>query len=94
MALALPTYTTPQGVAVPNAYAKIDFIIGNKTQMNVNVKIYATQAIADAVQPNPGQLASYLEQRTHTIQFTDGPTWTQVYTALKALPAYAGTTDC
>ena len=86
MALQLQI-TTPHGLTVPNAYAKISGFSGTKDYFIVNVDYFATQAARDAGSPI---------LMSHSFQWNTADANTAVgsmYTHIKTLPDFANATD-
>jgi hypothetical protein len=86
--------TLPNGVTVN--YHRIAQVAdqGNQT-LAIQVESYVTQAIREAGS-SPVQVSSYFIDRTgwDTAKKADSGAWKALYTTLKALPFYAGATDC
>lgn len=90
MALQLVNYVSPQGVPAPAAYARIMQMIVTKTSVRINLSIFFNKDSAPTtVKPN----APALDKLVFVLPLTTNPIWTDVYTALKALPLFAGATD-
>jgi hypothetical protein len=88
MALQLSLATSSVGIAFPTAYVRVTTVSGDKNQANVMVEIYATEAARQAG-------ARPIETRFHTLPMpATMPLYPTIYTALKALPEYAGAVDC
>lgn len=92
MALKLNLESSPIGVPVPEAYARITNLDGHLGALLVLVEIHATadarQGRAQGVQP--------IERRRHEVDPStlSGPLGQALYNHLKTLPEYAGAVDC
>jgi hypothetical protein len=88
MALLLNMPTSPLGIGFPAAYARVARVSGDKNTGMAQVEIHANETARQAnAQP--------IETRMHRFPMPhDAPLYPTVYTALKALPEYAGAVDC
>lgn len=89
MALRLNLSSTPIGLSLPSAYARIADVHGNLRELVVMVEIHATSDARRA-------LAQAVERRRHSIDPSglSGQLGPALYAHLKMLPEYAGAEDC
>lgn len=83
MALQL-NYTTRMGFTAPEAYARIKAFTGTKTGVTVAVEFFYDAAAKTALPVGTG---------TYSLTLPNGATMTQMYDALKVLPAFTEASD-
>ena len=86
MALTL-AISTPFGIDLPTAYAKISSFGGNKDCFTFQVDYFATQAARDAGTP-------VVKSESYQFNTVDPQNIASLYTYLKTLPEFAGAVDC
>jgi hypothetical protein len=79
-------YTTNMGITATEAYVKINSFSGNKDDIEVHLSIYYNNAARLTNKSPIGGLFMSLD-------LPNGGTMTQMYSALKALPQFAGAVD-
>lgn len=88
MALELNIASSSFGLPLHTAYARITNVHADKERVRVIVSVYATAAARQAD-------ARPVEQKVYTFKMVElkGELFPALYSALKALPEYAGATD-
>ena len=87
MALQL-SITTPHGINLTTAYAKVSSFSGTKDNFTVHVEYFATQAARDAGSPIIMSQSFQWDTAEADLIVSDMYTW------LKTLPEFANATDC
>lgn len=86
MALTL-AISTPFGIDLPTAYAKISTFNGAKDFFIFYVDYFATQTARDAGTP-------VIKSESYQFNTTEPQNIASLYTYLKTLPEFAGAVDC
>ena len=90
MALKLSLQQTQFGVPAPEAYARVTNFFGNKDNIQVQVAVYFNKDARDA------NMSTVMEH-AHYIGLADlagkGELMTAIYTVLKTMSTYEGSTD-
>ena len=90
MALQLNLTTTQFGSPAPEAYARVTNLFGNKDNIQVQVAVYFSKDARDA------NMSTVMEH-AHYIGLADlagkGELMTAIYTVLKTMSTYEGSTD-
>lgn len=89
MALLLDLKTSPIGLPLPEAYARVSEISANKEKVQVQVLTFATEEARKSM----GRPVIFATHSFDTATLT-GDLFPAVYAALKALPEYEGAKDC
>jgi len=84
MALQI-SYTSPFGIVLPTAYAKISIFYGDKTTVNFEVLIWADTSARDSGKQRMEQLIYNIPYSQQVIA--------DLYNYLKTLPEFAGAVD-
>lgn len=85
MALQI-SYNSQYGFTAPAAYVRIESFAGGKDTINVNVQYFYDAAARTDQQP--------IGYNNFQLEIENGATMADMYTALKALPEFTGSTDC